>query len=175
MDSSRNKVTVFANTFLESIKNTREATIRELLELWYSYAHSFLGRDEKQCKEGNGRECNSMAYGAVGYALTIQGLWPQKDASEIQMSVDELVSKLSSMKIYIIDKKHRKCLKTDIHEKMKSFLKDIESPVLNVHEQHLDTTLALLEGDTESEPDYEHVSDFDRGDFWYDYSPGYCF
>ncbi|CAG8954709.1 hypothetical protein HYFRA_00004632 [Hymenoscyphus fraxineus] len=146
---------------LESIKTTRAAVIQALLDVWYEYTNSYMDKYTTICKEGN-KKCDAMAWGSIVFALKDQGLWPEKKATDISMSINELASNLLSLQVITFDRKgHRKCLKTNINDKIETVLKEIPSPVLNVHEKHMDDISSLLDGDTDSEPEYEKLSDCD--------------
>ncbi|CAG8976851.1 hypothetical protein HYALB_00012670 [Hymenoscyphus albidus] len=138
---------------LESIKTTRAAVIQALLDVWYEYTNSYMDKYTTICKEGN-KKCDAMAWGSIVFALKGQGLWPERKAGDITMSINELASNL-------LKRATGKCLKTNINDKIETILKEIPSPVLNVHEKHMDEISSLLDGDTDSEPEYEKLSDCD--------------
>lgn len=102
-----------------------------------------------------------MAYGSVVFAPRCQGLWPEKKASEITMNINDLADNLSNMKINILGKCQRKCLETGATIKKEEILKEIPSPVLDIHEKHMDKVSTLLEGDERSDGDYGRLSDCD--------------
>ncbi len=74
------------------------------------------------------------------------------DANDLDMSLDNLLEELASLKVHVYSKRdrytdHSKCFATDILKELVIVRKEIEDPVLESHIQHMEVQRAKLNGE----------------------------
>jgi hypothetical protein len=74
------------------------------------------------------------------------------DPDDLDMSLDDLIVKLSALKMHVwcesgryID--HSRCFATDIKNELESVRKEVEDPVLESHIRHMKVQRAKLNGE----------------------------
>jgi hypothetical protein len=71
------------------------------------------------------------------------------DADDLDISLDDLIEGLASLKVHVYFKRdrytdHSKCFATDIVKELDTVRKEIEDPVLESHIQHMEVQRAKL-------------------------------
>lgn len=122
---------------LESIISIRQATIKELLKVTYDYFDLFLKEDSVCCQSSSRKACNALMCGSLVIGLHELGLWPRKSPDTINLSVQDLASKLTSLVIWTYPsnncKNHYNCGSTSLSDRIKSTLQFIPNPVFDRH------------------------------------------
>jgi hypothetical protein len=86
---------------IESIHQVRLVMISRLLDIWYGYINSLLRNGSLLCRHGEVM-CDNLAHGSLTKAMSNLDLYPQKNASQISSSIDELRSKLISNRLNVL-------------------------------------------------------------------------
>lgn len=119
----------------------RQATINDFLKLVYDCFDLFLRENKSVCCQTNyTKECDAITCGSLVIGLHAIGLWPQKSADTINISVRDLASKLGSLRIlkyYDRNYEHNHCGLVRLSGKIASTLSSIPDPVLESHRRHM--------------------------------------
>lgn len=94
-----------------------------------------------------------MIYGSLLRGLQIHKIYPNMNADDLDISLDDLIVKISALKVHVcyeyggryVD--HSKCFATDIVKELDALSKEIEDPVLESHIQHMEVQRAKLNGE----------------------------
>jgi hypothetical protein len=93
-----------------------------------------------------------MVYGSLTRSLQKIGLFPRKNATNVYISIDALVSKLEGVAIrrpYTMGAykrgNHYNCAIPSYKEDIAKVVSTIADPVLDSHRQHMETQARLLE------------------------------
>lgn len=86
----------------EIITSGRQSAIQKLLDVPYSRVEKYAtsaSNSKTLCVRPEGGKCDAMVYGSLLISLYSLQLWSRKSSREINMSVNDLISKLKSVKI----------------------------------------------------------------------------
>lgn len=120
----------------------RRATIKNLLEMTYHYFDLFF-RDGVSvcCQPNSNRACDALRCGSLVIGLRELGLWPQKSFDTINLSIQDLASKLASLVIWTYPANsfanHYNCGSAGFSDRIAATLRSIPDPVLEIHRQHM--------------------------------------
>lgn len=116
----------------------RSTTIKGLLKVAYDHFDMFLMGDEGvSC---HSEECAATVCGSLVIGLHAISLWPQKSADTINISVQDLASKLDSLRIWKHPENrgyHYECGELGLSGQIASMLSSIPDPVLESHRRHM--------------------------------------
>jgi len=134
---------------LENILRLRNKTIGQLLNIVYSRIEKYETSDGILCAlsandRKNASACDAITYGSLTRGLQKLGLWPRKTIEDIYVSVQELASTLSSIRIHhypdtdrYSSGSHGGCCPGDIKQEVRSQLENIPDSVLESHRRHM--------------------------------------
>lgn len=141
----------------------RQETIKDLLKVTYDYfdpffrdgasvcCHSnsnndyidlFFGEGASVCCQPNSNEaCDALMCGSLIIGLQELGLWPQKSFDTIDLSIQDLASKLESLVIWDNPANnfanHYNCGSAGFSDQIAATLHSIPDPVLEIHREHM--------------------------------------
>lgn len=128
---------------LEEILDSRHRTILALLNVLYSRVDNYIAaitNNTTICSHENEKtQCDALTYGSLLMRLQTLGLWPRKSPIDIHMSINDLVSRLTSVKIIKLPSKyndtHLTCGLSGYIEEIPGALDSIACPTLasNLH------------------------------------------
>jgi hypothetical protein len=93
-----------------------------------------------------------MIYGSLLRGLQIHQIYPNMDADDLDISLDDLIVKLSALKVHVCYEIggytiHRKCFATNLVKELDAVQEEIEDPVLESHIRHMKVQRAKLNGE----------------------------
>lgn len=104
----------------------------------------FLLSDENKSvcyRPNSNKECDAITCGSHVLDLNSIGLWPQKSPDKINISVQDLATKLGSLKIWtypaLRNTDHYNCGLVGFKDQRINVLSSMPSPVLESHRRHL--------------------------------------
>jgi hypothetical protein len=127
---------------VESILKVRQETIAKLLDIPLSKAKKYETGGKIICKFDSER-CDALSYGSLTLNLMKKDLLHRKSPDEIDESVNELASYISSLKVlYELTRgtTHFGCFESDMNyfpSSVDKIMSEIESPVLDSHRVHM--------------------------------------
>lgn len=120
---------------LENMMMIRRATIKDLLKLTYDYFELFSRDGARVCPQpDSSKACDALTCGSIVIGLRELGLWPQKSFDTIDLSIQDLASKLKSLVILTYPAKnyanHYHCGLAGLSDRITATLDSIPDPVL---------------------------------------------
>lgn len=87
---------------IESILDIRQKTIDNRLWIPYDRVSKYDNPIETicHCSYGRAKECDAIIFDSILLGLQMSGLWPEKHATEVKLSVDDIASKLNAIHIH---------------------------------------------------------------------------
>lgn len=111
----------------------RQTTIKHLLKVAYDAFDPYLMDDDETTRLGsaNSKECDAIVCGSLLIGLHALGLWPQKSADTINISVQDLATHLCSLTVWQYPS--HCCGQNRLSDQVHCILSNIPSPVLESH------------------------------------------
>lgn len=116
--------------------------VKDLLRVTYDFLDLFLNYGFTSCCQPSSQKaCNALMCGSLVIGLQELGLWPQNSPDDINLSVQDLASKLASLVIWTYPANnctnHYNCGSASLSDRVTSTLQSIPDPVLESHRRHV--------------------------------------
>lgn len=136
---------------IESILRVRRASIEKALAIFNECIDRFTSNSGALCLHRDAA-CDAITYGSLLRGLQLHNIYPNMDADDLEISLDDLLEELASLKVHVYFKRdrytdHSKCFATDFVKELDTVRKEIEDPVLESHIQHMEVQRAKLNGE----------------------------